>query len=81
LLQAKRENSLPQGPILKEQDMNKTTVRVVRVGVTSLEDPFKGSPHGRQRIIKRVCDRLVGDLDLSLQEARKLCSSLSPGSR
>ena len=61
--------------------MNKTTVRVVRVGLTSLEDPFKGSPHGRQRIIKRVCDRLVGDLDLSLQEARKLCSSLSPGSR
>lgn len=61
--------------------MNETTVRVVRVEVTSLDEPFKGSPHGRQRIIKRVCNRLVGDLDLSLQEARKLCSSLSPGSR
>ncbi len=52
---------------------------VIRVKATGLPEPFSKPWQERQRIISRVCDRLVGDLDSSLHAVRKLYSSLDSG--
>jgi hypothetical protein len=65
----------------KGRDMKKTTVRALRAGATGQREISEQAPRERRRIIKSVCDRLVGDLDISLQQVREVCLALAPGSR
>jgi hypothetical protein len=51
----------------------------VKLHQAGLPEPFRKPWHERKRIITRVCDRLVGDLDSSLHAVRELCSSLDSG--
>jgi hypothetical protein len=51
-------------------------LRIVAAGPS---ESFSLPRHKRRAIITSVCDRLVVDLDRSLQAARELCSSLDSG--
>ena len=53
------------------------TAKVIRVKATGLPEPFRKPWQERRRITTSVCDRLVNDLDRSLNALRELCSSLN----
>jgi hypothetical protein len=59
------------------------TTEQVREGPASagLAGAFDRPPRDRQRIVAGVCDRLVGNLDRSLRDAREVCASLEASSR